>query len=164
MIARGAVALLAAVPLLAGCPASETDPAQARRAEEPGTEPSWNPDVRRPPWKFVFEKTGERCVVLRIDESERIVRGEESACPIDMEVGERLRLAGSVCIREGGKQARVMPVVCPDPLTLAEKEFLDRERALGRLPKAIQTPPEEAPAGATPRAEPPGGVPGTASP
>ena len=84
----------------------------------------------------VLEKIGERCVVLRIDEGERITRIEETACPIDLELGERLRLAGAVCLREGGSQARARPVVCPDPLTNAEKVFLEKEQAEGRLPKA----------------------------
>ncbi len=134
MIAARAALLLTAAPLLCGCPA-DGEGERAARPEEPGAEPSWNPEVKRPPWQFLLEKTGERCVVLRVDEGERITRIEETACPVDMEVGERLRLAGSVCLREGGSQARAMPVVCPDPLTNAEKEFLEKEQAEGRLPK-----------------------------
>lgn len=135
MIPGRAALLLAFAPLLSGCPAEGDLEQKPPRPDEPGAEPSWNPQVKRPPWQFFLEKTGERCVVLRVDDGEHITRIEETACPIDMEIGEKLRLAGSVCVREGGSQARAIPVVCPDPLTNAEKDFLDKEQAEGRLPK-----------------------------
>lgn len=102
------------------------------QGSEPTAEPAWNPEVRRPVWRFVFERTGERCVVRRIDGNERVTDGEEAACPVDMRVGERIRLAGSVCLRESDEAARARPVVCPDPLTNAEKEWLQEK---GLLPE-----------------------------
>jgi hypothetical protein len=38
-------------------------------------------------------------------------------CPLFLEVGERIRVAGKTCVREGGGPDRTEPVVCPDPLT-----------------------------------------------
>jgi hypothetical protein len=102
------------------------------QAPEPTAEPAWNPQVRRPGWRFVFEKTGERCVVLRIDDNEHITKGEEAACPVDLQVGERIRLAGRTCMREGPDVTRVLPVVCPDPLTNAERDFLEEKKLLPR--------------------------------
>jgi hypothetical protein len=125
----------AALAALGACESDVAGEVAAAPADVATTEPSWHPDVRRPPWRFVFEKTGERCVVLRIDQGAIITRGEEAACPVDMVQGERLRLAGSVCLREGGDPARAIPVVCPDVLTTAEAEFLAAEQAAGRLPK-----------------------------
>lgn len=102
------------------------------QGSEPTAEPAWNPEVRRPPWRFVFERTGERCIVRRIEGNERVIDGEDAACPVDMRVGERIRLAGAVCLRESQDGARARPVVCPDPLTNAEKEWL---QAQGLIPK-----------------------------
>jgi hypothetical protein len=117
----------AALWLLAGAlvACGEGDAGQSvPQAPEPTAEPAWDPQVRRPTWRFVYEKTGERCVVLRIDDNERITRGEEAACPVDLQVGERIRLAGRSCMREGPDVTRILPVVCPDPLTNAERDFL----------------------------------------
>ncbi len=119
----------------------ESGPSQAvPQAPEPTVEPAWHPVVRRPGWRFVFERTGERCVVLRIDDKELVTRGEEAACPVDLQVGERIRLAGMACIREGPDRARTLPVVCPDPLTNAERELiqekgLEEKELLERSPK-----------------------------
>lgn len=123
--------LLASSLLLLGCGeggAEQTVP----QAPEPTAEPAWNPVVRRPGWRFVFEKTGERCVVLRIEDNERVILGEEAACPVDLQVGERIRLTGRACIREGPDATRILPVVCPDPLTNAERDFLTEK---GLLPE-----------------------------
>ena len=46
-------------------------------------------------------------------------RGEERSvlvrarCPRDLHPGERLRLAGRTCLREGGGPEREVPVRCP---------------------------------------------------
>lgn len=125
------LAIVGAMLAIVAC----TDDEEAQtvpQAPEPTSEPAWNPVVRRPGWRFVYEKTGERCVVLRIDDNERITRGEEAACPVDLQVGERIRLAGRTCIREGPDTTRILPVVCPDPLTNAERDFLTEK---GLLPK-----------------------------
>jgi hypothetical protein len=47
-----------------------------------------------------------------------------TACPLELDVGERIRIAGKTCVREGPDPARVEPTVCPDPLTNLEKKDL----------------------------------------
>jgi hypothetical protein len=115
--------------------------ASVARAAEPTAEPAWNPAVRRPPWTFVFEKTGPRCAIFRIDGGERKTKVEDAACPIDMEVGERLRLAGKTCLREGGGPAREVPVTCPDALTNAEIAFIEEKQRKGELPATSSAKP-----------------------
>ena len=51
-------------------------------------------------------------------------RARTTPCPLDLQVGERIRIAGKTCLRESGDPARVLPVVCPDPLTNLEKRDL----------------------------------------
>lgn len=99
---------------------------------EPVAEPAWQPEVRRPGWRFVFERTGSRCTVRRIDGNERVTDGDDAPCPTFLQVGDRIRLAGSVCLHERrGAATASRPVVCPDVLTNAEKDHL---RAQGLLP------------------------------
>ena len=49
-------------------------------------------------------------------------------CPLILEVGERIRVAGKTCVREGGGPDRVEPVVCPDPLTAFERRDRETQR------------------------------------
>ncbi len=116
-----------------GACGSRDDEEAVVRVAEPTAEPAWNPEVRRPPWTFTFEKTGPRCTIFRIDAGERKTKIDDAACPVDMELGERYRLAGRTCLREGGGPSREVPVTCPDALTNAEIEFLEDKKQKGQL-------------------------------
>jgi hypothetical protein len=123
---RAALALLVLALPACGDPGEHAVP----QGGEPVAEPAWAPVVRRPPWRFVFERTGERCRVRRIDGGERVVDGEDAACPAYLQVGDRIRLAGAVCLHETGATRTGRPVVCPDALTNAEKAFLREQELL----------------------------------
>jgi hypothetical protein len=73
---------------------------------------------RRPTLRHYLARTEERCEVYSVD-GDQVSPAERVPCPQDFEVGERIRLAGKTCMREG-KQARVRPVVCPGPLLMRE--------------------------------------------
>ncbi len=126
--------LVLVLVLGSGCGGDPAEEPGTVRVPEPTAEAAWHPEVRRAPWTFVFEKTGPRCTIFRIDAGERKTKIDEAACPIDMELGERLRLAGKTCLREGGGPGREVPVTCPDPLTNAEIDFLEAKRKKGELP------------------------------
>lgn len=74
---------------------------------------------RRPTLRHFLARTDERCEAYSMD-GEHVSPAERVACPEDLEVGERIRVAGKTCVREG-KRDRVRPVVCPGPLLLREK-------------------------------------------
>jgi len=86
---------------------------------------------RRPTVRHYLVRTEERCEVYSAD-GDQVSPAERVPCPQDFEVGERIRVAGKTCLREG-KQARVRPVVCPGPL-------LDRQRREGRDAGADASP------------------------
>ena len=68
-------------------------------------------------------RTGDRCEVTIEWEaglSERMPK--DYACPKDLALGERISIKGMTCMREGETPARNVPVVCPDPLTNAERD------------------------------------------
>lgn len=120
------VCLLAAALALAGCRgrAEGGSPVAASAASAtPAPEPSTLPSARRPPRRYYLERTAARCEVYSEDpdgDSPRVW----TPCPLDLLVGEKLRIAGKTCVREGADPARVLPVVCPDPLTNLEKRDL----------------------------------------
>jgi len=133
---RPAFAAAGLALLIAACGDRDAPESNGARVADEAAEPAWHPEVRRPPWVFVFERVGPRCTIFRIDAGERKTQIEAGvACPIDMEVGERLRLAGKTCMREGGGPARETPVRCPDPLTEAEIDFLAAKQKNGELPR-----------------------------
>lgn len=74
---------------------------------------------RRPKLRHYLAHTEERCEVYSVD-GDQVSPAERVPCPQDFEVGERIRVAGKTCLREG-KQERVRPVVCPGPLLLRER-------------------------------------------
>ncbi len=69
--------------------------------------------MTRPP--HVLERAGDRCVLFTVVRSERVL-GDSVPCPSDLEDGERIRLAGRVCLRESGSAHRSLPVRCPPEL------------------------------------------------
>ena len=89
--------------------------------------PSPAASARRPTRRYYLGRTDDRCEVYAVDDG-----GASPAtwtpCPLDLQPGERIRIAGNTCARDSGDPARRVPVVCPDPLTNLEK----RERPLVR--------------------------------
>ena len=78
--------------------------------------------ARRPLRRYFVGHTSERCEVYSVLGDE-ISKPQAIPCPPDLLVGERIRLAGMTCFREGTlDEKRALPVVCPDPLTNAEKQ------------------------------------------
>ena len=123
-----ALALALSVGVLGSCKRESNDPPPepvgSASAELPaGTEPP-----RRPTKRWYMARTQERCEVYSVD-GEVVSSPTAAPCPRYLEVGERIRIAGKTCIREGSPDsARQVPVVCPDPLTNAEKQDRDRPR------------------------------------
>jgi hypothetical protein len=82
--------------------------------------------ARRPVRRYYLARTASRCEFFFVDPDHTSTRSS-TPCPPDLRVGERIRIAGKTCMREGteadaGPEAdRVQPVVCPDPLTELEK-------------------------------------------
>lgn len=119
LVAMAAAALgCAPDPAPAPMPSSSAAPAASAAAADP---------PRRPTKRWLMARTPARCEVYSV-EGEALSPAEAAPCPRYLEVGERIRLAGKTCMREGSADpARLVPVVCPDPLTAAEEA--DRERA-----------------------------------
>ncbi|MBK9264514.1 MAG: hypothetical protein IPM54_32605 [Polyangiaceae bacterium] len=69
---------------------------------------------RRPTSRHYLARTTDRCEVYSV-EGDRVSPAERTPCPQDLEVGERIRVAGKTCLREGRRE-RSRPVVCPGPL------------------------------------------------
>ena len=80
--------------------------------------------VRQPSETWIMTRTGERCEVTRSVEGQVVdTMPDRYACPKDLLLGERIRITGKTCIREGGPAERVVPVVCPDYLWYAKREL-----------------------------------------
>jgi hypothetical protein len=79
--------------------------------------------ARRPARHYYLARTASRCEIYRVDE-EGLTPSIITPCPLDLQIGERIRIAGKTCIRESSDAERVEPVVCPDPLTNKEKRDL----------------------------------------
>jgi len=93
--------------------------------------------VRRPATRYAMVRTGERCQVTIEWEAglaERLPK--DHACPKDLALGERILLSGATCIRAGETPARNVPVVCPDPLTNAERDQRQKASADAMAPDA----------------------------
>lgn len=121
----GASLVIAGAAALAvgGCPAAPaTGDAGVAAASAPAVEP--DAGVRRPTRRYYLGRNRERCEVYAVD-GDLVSEPAPTPCPPDLLVGERIRIAGMTCMREGTReQSRERPVVCPDPLTNAEKADL----------------------------------------
>jgi hypothetical protein len=98
---------------------------KAPPAPAPAASSSPAPDpassARRPARRYYMARTATRCEVYSADHGS-VSAPVAAPCPLDLQVGERIRIAGQTCVREGGGPERVEPVVCPDPLTYLEKD------------------------------------------
>ncbi len=122
------VAALACLALaLPGCtdrrppPPAPTATASATEAPAPAA------SARRPARRYYLAHTAARCEVYAVD-PDRVSPSIVTPCPVDLQIGERIRIAGKTCLREGGGADRVEPVVCPDPLTGFEKKDASEKR------------------------------------
>jgi hypothetical protein len=122
------VALLGAVGGSAQIGCDEVGP-RDREAVAPA--PAVLPSARRPTRKFYFARTTERCEVYWHD-GEEISSAEPHPCVRELEPGERIRLVGKTCIRESTVTARQVPVLCPDPLTAAERDWIAERTDAGQ--------------------------------
>jgi hypothetical protein len=76
--------------------------------------------ARRPVRRFYLAHTATRCEIYFADPGS-VSTPLPTPCPSELQVGERIRVAGKTCVREGGERDRSEPVVCPDPLTDFER-------------------------------------------
>jgi hypothetical protein len=79
--------------------------------------------ARRPARRYFLGRTASRCEIYRVDGAE-VSPATATPCPVELQIGERMRIAGKTCVRESSDPERVEPVVCPDPLTDREKRDL----------------------------------------
>jgi hypothetical protein len=111
----GRASALAALALLAGCkdhaPVEPPTPSASATAA-----PAPEVSARRPTRRYYLGRTAARCEIYYLDTSGASTPFP-TPCPVDLMVGERIRIAGKTCMREGNDPERVEPVVCPDPLT-----------------------------------------------
>ncbi len=126
---RAAFACLAgvlALALLVGCPGPAEDTAPVEVDAAPLSDAG---APRRPTRRYYLARTAERCEVYSIDR-DLVSPAERTACPQELQVGERIRIAGSTCMREG-RPERTQPVVCPGALMKAEQRDRDARDAGG---------------------------------
>ena len=116
-----AVLALAALVLASPIVACEARP---QRAGAASADPILEPVVsaRRPNVHFFMTNEADKCEVSWEDGLTRSTP-IPAPCPEELLIGERYRIAGMTCIREGGAEDRHVPVVCPDPLTNLEKTY-----------------------------------------
>ncbi len=107
---------------LAACKDTRPAPPAPAASATPAPDPAAS--ARRPARRYYLAHTAARCEIYAID-PDLVSPSLVTPCPADLQIGERIRIAGKTCIREGGGPDRVEPVVCPDPLTGFEK----RDRA-----------------------------------
>jgi hypothetical protein len=74
---------------------------------------------RRPTLQHILARTEERCEMFSID-GDQVSPSERTPCPEDLDIGERIRITGKTCLREG-KPERRKPVVCPFRLLLRDQ-------------------------------------------
>jgi hypothetical protein len=117
---RGAAALLFALAACDAAPAPAPAPAPSARAPEA--------PARRPTRRYFVGRTASRCEVYHVGEA-GLGQAVEVPCPQDLEIGERIRLAGKTCLRESSVHDRVEPVVCPG--ALMDREEADHDAGVG---------------------------------
>lgn len=82
--------------------------------------------IATPKRRYVMVRNEERCEVRAVEKGVVVATPTpDTACPKDLALGERITLAGSVCMRDGGVTAdRNIPVQCPPALIKAETAAL----------------------------------------
>lgn len=98
-------------------------PSPSSSASAPAAAPDPAASARRPARRYYLSRIAARCEIYRVDE-DGISPPIATPCPLELSVGESIRIVGKTCQRESSDPARVEPVVCPDPLTNKEKQDL----------------------------------------
>jgi hypothetical protein len=114
--------VLSALLALAACSDRHPPPPAPASSAAPDPEPASS--ARRPTRRYYLARTAARCEIFFADPG-HVSPPEPTPCPQFLEVGERVRLAGKACFREGGDPDRVEPCVCPVPLM----DFERRDRS-----------------------------------
>lgn len=115
--ARGAIGLLFGALALGGVACREPEPSARGGGEsEPLTDLAAT--ARRPARSYVLARSAEGCELYWLEGS-ATSRRTPTPCPAELVDGERIRLAGDACLREG-ITPRARPVVCPQPLVELE--------------------------------------------
>src|SRR5262249_14680735 len=108
---------------LASCHDRSAAPLASSAAPPTASAPDAAPSARRPTRRCYLGRTENRCEVFWVD-GDQVSPPQPTPCPPDLLPGERIRIAGMTCLREGSDPERRVPVVCPDPLTNQEKRDL----------------------------------------
>ncbi|MRG95744.1 hypothetical protein [Polyangium spumosum] len=104
--------------LLVSCETAEPEPAPAPPfAPSASAAPAAPVLPRRPTVRHYLARKDERCEVYAVD-GDRVSAATRTPCPQDLQVGERIRVMGKSCMREGIAE-RAQPVVCPGALLTA---------------------------------------------
>lgn len=126
---RFVISLIASCAI--GCGEESTGPASAQSIPEP--ELPLLQSVKRPEQRHVMVRTGERCEILVVHPPPR---GDELvsevACPLELELGESIRMSGMTCLRESPTAGRTLPVACPSKLIKSERAYRERAAASAR--------------------------------
>jgi hypothetical protein len=77
--------------------------------------PAPTSSARRPQRHYYLGRVQSRCDMFWVDGGD-VSPPTMVVCPADLLPGERIRLAGKACLREGSDKERSEPVVCPIPL------------------------------------------------
>jgi hypothetical protein len=112
------LAFAAFAPACRNTTPEETPAPLASAASAPDAGP-----LRRPTRRHYLARTAEQCEVYSVD-LDIVSPAERTPCPQDLQVGERIRVAGKACFREG-QPDRSQPVVCPGPLMKADQRERD---------------------------------------
>ncbi|MBI4702409.1 MAG: hypothetical protein HY744_14910 [Deltaproteobacteria bacterium] len=112
--ARAALALL----WLAGCNEPPRAGGLTLTRDVSSAAPAPAPSARRPSRHYYLTNDRGRCAVYWTDGEQRSA-SVPALCPRSLLPGERLRLAGQSCLREGGGPERAVPVRCPGELVRA---------------------------------------------
>ncbi|MDI1432917.1 hypothetical protein [Polyangium sorediatum] len=118
---RSTLLLLAA--LLPACRGGESTDAAAPPPETPPSAAPSAAPPRRPTTRHYLARTAERCEVYSVDR-DAVSPATRTPCPPDLHVGERIRVMGKSCMREGSTERR-QPVVCPGALLGARPTTVD---------------------------------------
>lgn len=124
-----ALLLAASCRALAGCEGSADEaPPEGDLAPGPADASADGAAPRRPAKRHYMTRTDKRCELYWV-EGDAISPPVPVPCPAVLDIGERIRMSGKSCFREG-TPAREQPVVCPGEMLFADQS--DRELAQKR--------------------------------
>ena len=83
---------------------------------------------RRPAKRHYMTRTDKRCELYWV-EGDVISPPVPAPCPAVLDIGERIRMSGKSCFREG-TPAREQPVVCPGEMLFADQKDRDLAQKL----------------------------------